>query len=44
MRNDESEKIKMRCYTACLIDLNEYLSALPGAKESVEMGETELNF
>ena len=44
MRNDESEKIKMRCYTACLIDLNEYLSAFSGAKESGNIGETEIDF
>ena len=34
--------IKVRSYAACIIDLNEYLSVLPGAKESDKICEMEL--
>ena len=36
-------KQNMRNYAACIIDLNEYLAAFPGAKTSDQIGETELN-
>ena len=35
--------LKVRCYTARLIDLNEYLALFPGATMSDNMGITELN-
>ena len=39
----KSRRLKVRCYTAHLIDLNEYLAEFPGAKASDKIGETELN-
>ena len=40
MRN--SRKLKVRRYDACIIDLNEYVSAFTGANESDKISETEL--
>ena len=36
-------ELKVRYYDVCLIGLNEYLAAFPGAKESDEIGEIEFN-
>ena len=36
-------ELKVRYYDVCLIGLNEYLAAFPGAKESDKVGKTELN-
>ena len=33
----------MRRYAACIININEYLIAFPGAKTSEKIGDTELN-
>ena len=37
------QKLKLRHYDVCLIDLNEYLYALPGSKESDYISEADLN-
>ena len=39
----KSHKLKVRCYAARLIDINEYLSVLPGVKAGNNISETELN-
>ena len=36
-------ELKLGCYSDCLIDINGYLDALPGAKASDKIFETELN-
>ena len=36
-------EVKVRCYAAPMIQLNEYLAALPEANESDKIGETEYN-
>ena len=33
-------ELKVRHYTACMIELNEYLAAFPGANSSDKIGET----
>ena len=35
--------LKVRRYTDCMIDLNEYLAVLPGARSGDKMCEMELN-
>ena len=35
--------LKVRHYSTCLIDLNEYLASFPGATMADKMGVTELN-
>ena len=35
--------LKVRCYAACMVGVNEYLDTLPGAKENGKIGEMELN-
>ena len=39
----KSRGFKVRCYTARLIDLNEYLALFPGDTLSEKIGVTELN-
>ena len=41
MRNPH--KLKVRRYSDCIIDTNEYFSAFPGAKALDRIGETEIN-
>ena len=36
-------ELKVKCYDACLIYINDYLDDLPGSKASVNIGEIELN-
>ena len=36
-------ELKVRRYDDCMIDLNEYLALLPGAKASDKISEMELN-
>ena len=36
-------ELKVRRYTDCMIEINEYFPALPVVKESDKIGETELN-
>ena len=36
-------KLKERCYTSRMIDINEYLAELPGAKTSDKIGKTDIN-
>ena len=36
-------KLKVRCYAACLIGLNEYFYVVTGSKGSDKIGEIELN-
>ena len=36
-------ELKVRCYTACIIELYEYLAAFPRGKESDKIVETESN-
>ena len=43
LRMKKPPGIKVRSYAACIIDLNEYLSVLPVAKESDKICETEFN-
>ena len=40
-RMREPRELKVRCYSASLIDLNEYFSDLPGAKASDKIGEKD---
>ena len=35
--------LKVRRYTDCLIDLNEYMASFPGEKPTEKIGVTELN-
>ena len=42
-RMSKPRELKVRCYTAIIIDLNNYLDVLPGAKASDKIGETEIN-
>ena len=35
--------LKLRCYMACLIDLNKYLPSFPGSTPTHKIGMTELN-
>ena len=39
----KTHNLKLRCYAACMIDIDEYLYAFQGAKASDKIGETELN-
>ena len=41
MRNPNG--LKVRCFTARLIGLNEYIAAFPGENSSDKIGETDLN-
>ena len=41
MRN--LRRLKVRCYAAHLIGLNEYFASLPGVKSTDKIGVTELN-
>ena len=41
MRNPH--KLKVRCYSTCLIDIYDYLAYFPGAKVSDKINETRLN-
>ena len=41
MRNPSG--LKVRCYTARLVGLNEYIAAFPGANSSDNICETDLN-
>ena len=36
-------ELKVRCYAAYIVDLNEYLSILTGGKAGEKFGEFELN-
>ena len=42
-RMRKTRKLKVRLYSARMTDLNDYLAALTGAKESDKIGDTELN-
>ena len=41
--NEESARVKVRCYAACLIDINENLATFPGEKASDNIDGMELN-
>ena len=39
----KKHELKLKRYTDCIIDLNEYLAAFPGTKTVENIGETYLN-
>ena len=40
---NKPRELKVRCYTARVIDINDYLDVFPGAKVCDKIGDTEIN-